>query len=223
MLVKRPPFALVLFTAACTPAASPAPQAPAPQPAMTAEPAQPTRAQPTQQAPEPAQPPPSIPPTLPSGSGDAPPVTSTVPTQPPPPAPPPGQWTLQEKEYWQKLIEEAKDEVDRVNRTCDTKIGFAHVSESYRGHFTENGTYGLTGYVRSSIQSAIDGVGYICARGAMQKAAVKGKIKRIEIKYGTPGKTIVELKGGTLFVTIDPDAGGATAQDAVTKYLMNAL
>jgi len=33
----------------------------------------------------------------------------------------------------------------------------------------------------------------------------------------------VELRTGTLQITIDPDTGGATAEEATTKYLMNAL
>jgi hypothetical protein len=63
----------------------------------------------------------------------------------------------------------------------------------------------------------------VCLRGEFQKKAIASRLKRVECKYGTPGKTVVELTGGALILSIDPDAGGAIAEDETTKYLMKTL
>lgn len=226
---------VTLLLVACAPAAQPAVTSPqpaqgqragaAPESVTAAAPESVTAAAPAASSSErgSSAPASAAPPGVSTGGDGASPVTSSQ-AKPATLAPtPPGKWSLQELEYWSKLTEEATAEVDRMNKACETSASFAFVQESFRGHFTYGGSYGLTPYVRSSCQSSISAVAGVCARGAPHKAAVKSKIKRVECKYGAPGKTAVELRGGTLAVEIDPDAGGAVAADATTKYLMNSL
>jgi hypothetical protein len=69
----------------------------------------------------------------------------------------------------------------------------------------------------------MDAVRSLCTSGAGPKAAVAGKIKKMECRWGVDGKTDVALDNGTLTVKIDPQAGGAAAGDATTNYLKKKL
>lgn len=144
-----------------------------------------------------------------------------------------GDWSLAEKEYWSKLQEEMDANMARANTKCGTSIKGTFDKESFRGQFkSENGSYGIDSYTRAHCGAAPSALEDICTtvngneeRAKMAKDAVKSKITTYECKFGGKGKQSMNLAGGKLAVSIDPngDDNASSLQSKLVTYTKDKL
>lgn len=140
-----------------------------------------------------------------------------------------GDWSLQEKEYWSKLQEELDGYMARANKQCGTSIKATFDKESFRGHFTEGGSYGISSYARSWCAAGPGALEEICttvnndeAHAKAARDAVKAKITTVECKWGGKGKQAIDLSNKTLRTTIDMDSDTDNAASYQTKVVAYA-
>jgi len=97
---------------------------------------------------------------------------------------PPGNWTLQEKEYWIKLQDELDAYVEKTNEACGSKIKATFVHESFRGQMTAGGYYGLPLDMRAMCGAMANSLIEVCNGGETAKAAVASKLHQLECEFG---------------------------------------
>jgi hypothetical protein len=114
----------------------------------------------------------------------------------------PGEWTLQEKEYWKNLHAEYDELADTAKHQCNVTLGADFVHESFRGRLTKGGNYGLDGFVRSACGSAIRTLVEICTAGGMQREAVANRVHGVLCEFGPTRYAIVN---GVFHVSINDD------------------
>jgi hypothetical protein len=145
----------------------------------------------------------------------------------PPPAAAEGDWSLQDKQYWQKL----QEEMDGAVKTANTACGGSHIKggfqkESFRGRLTEGGSYGMNPYARSHCGAAPSAIEDLCLNGGdMGKKAVAQKVTSYECRWGGKGKQAMQFANGKLVVTIDTDGedNAASLTTKVEDYMKSKL
>jgi hypothetical protein len=134
-----------------------------------------------------------------------------------PPATADGDWSLQDKQYWQKLQEEMDDAFKTANNSCGgTHIKGGYDKESFRGRLTEGGSYGMNSYARAHCAAAPSALQDLCTNSEMAKKAIAQKVTAYECKWGGKGKQSLQFANGKLTVMIDPD-GDDNASSLTTK------
>lgn len=103
---------------------------------------------------------------------------------------PPGNWTLQEKEYWIKLQDELDEYVARANAACGSNIRGRFVHDSFRGQFTAGGGFGLGLDTRAMCGAMAGALVEVCNGGATAKQAVAAEVHQIVCEYGPARYTI---------------------------------
>jgi hypothetical protein len=144
----------------------------------------------------------------------------------PPPAAADGDWSLQDKQYWQKLQEEMDEAVKKVNTACGgTHIKGGFDKESFRGRLTEGGSYGMNMYARAHCLAAPSALQDICTNSDMGKSAVGQKVTTYECKWGGKGKQAMHFASGRLVTTIDIDGedNAASFTTKVEDYMKSKL
>lgn len=138
-----------------------------------------------------------------------------------------GDWSLQEKQYWVALQEEMDARIKRINDLCGSKITGSFDKESFRGHLTEGGTYGLSGYARSHCATGPGAIEDIClvtnddeASAKVARAAVSSKLTNIECKWGGKGKEAITFAAKKLTTTIDHESSSASTFGDKVKTTM---
>lgn len=109
-------------------------------------------------------------------------------------------WTLQERQYWQKLQEEMTEYARKANDHCRTNITASYAQETFRGQLTAGGNYGLPQYTRSVCTAALSALVDVCTNGNAAKDAVRAGVRHVVCAYGP---TTYALQGGVFNVTID--------------------
>src|SRR5262249_32779147 len=105
---------------------------------------------------------------------------------------------------------------EKVNTHCETKITGSFDKESFRGQFTEGGSFGISMYARAHCQAAPSAIDDICLNSGMGKDAIRTKLSNIECKWGGKGKQAMSFANKKLSTTIDPD-GSDNAASLTTK------
>jgi hypothetical protein len=135
-----------------------------------------------------------------------------------------GTWSLQEKEYWAKLQEEADGQAKRASEKCGVKLTATFAKESFRGHLTEGGSFGLSTYARSHCEAGMYVLEDICNNSELAKAAVKEKITTVECRWGGKGHAAVDLSSKKLVTTIDMDTDNASGYtEKVREFVKKKL
>lgn len=152
---------------------------------------------------------------------------------PSPPATPTtaGEWSLQDSKYWVNLQEEMDGFIKRANDQCGgAKITGSFDKESFRGHLTEGGSYGLSGYARahcsagpSAIETICTVVNYDEASAKKAREVVKAKVTNIECRWGGKGKQAITFANKKLTTTIDIEDNGASYTIKVTDFMKQKL
>ena len=165
-----------------------------------------------------------------SGSSAAPAPPAATPTDT---AKPEGEWSLQDTKYWANLQEEMDANIKRANTQCGgTVIKGTFDKESFRGHLTEGGSYGMNSYARAHCAAGPSAIENICTLVnddvAMQKAsraAVKAKVVTIECRWGGKGKQAITFANKKLTTTIDIDGddNAASLTTKVTDFMQQKL
>jgi hypothetical protein len=133
-------------------------------------------------------------------------------------------WSLEEKEHWVKLEEELKGYADSAGKKCGVKIVAGFDKESFRGHLTEGGTYGLSGYARAHCQAGLSAIDDLCNSSEIAKASIAKKVSTVQCKWGGAGKSSIDLNGSKLTTTIDMDGDNASTHTGkVSDFLKKKL
>jgi hypothetical protein len=136
---------------------------------------------------------------------------------------PPGNWTLGEREQWQKLQKELAQYTSLMNTSCQTTIDVTFDYETFRGKLM---TPGYTGINASPFWThttdALGTVRELCLRGGPGKDAVKAKIKKIVIQH-EGGSRAHKVKEGQLSAVVDPKEAPRQWQTKFQEFLKQAL
>jgi hypothetical protein len=133
----------------------------------------------------------------------------------------PGNWSLQERQYWQKLQEEIDSAVAQLNERCGAQISATYVHESFRGRMTEGGSYGLDGYTRATCDAPIEAMFSMCTNSEMAKQAIQQTVRRLECDWGA---THYALSDGTIRFRFNTDEQNAASyQDQFESWLEQNL
>lgn len=134
-----------------------------------------------------------------------------------------GDWSIADTKYWANLQEEMDGYIKRTNASCGTNITGTFDRESFRGHLTEGGSYGLSGYARAHCSAGPSAMEDICltvnndeATAKKVRAVVKAKLTNIECRWGGKGKQAIAYSNKKLTTTIDID-GDDNASSLTTK------
>ena len=110
------------------------------------------------------------------------------------------------------LVRGAQSQLDVLNKDCKSQISAAFVTESFRGQFKPTHSTGIDYEGSQHAEAPISAVQQICAMGEPQSAAVRAKVKRIDIRWGGTGKSTYTFENGVVTGIINP-AGGTSAFD----------
>jgi hypothetical protein len=131
-----------------------------------------------------------------------------------PPTPPPkptiaiptdNSWSLREREQWAALARNVQGALDAANDSCKAAIQGTLVWESFRGHFVPTESYGINYEGSEHARAPFNAIQQICDDGDMQRNAVRGRIYRIEVRFGGgPGRSGFAVNNGVLYGLINP-------------------
>jgi hypothetical protein len=120
-----------------------------------------------------------------------------------------------------KLQEELDEFAGKVNEHCHARVTASYRYESFRGHLTAGGNYGLEQELRGLCTAALSAIRDVCLIGDMQKEAVAGQIAHVECDLGV---SQLALDRGLLTAVLDPAAGDYSTQlRAMTAFVENSL
>ena len=115
---------------------------------------------------------------------------------------------------------------DKAELTGNKKIKGGYVFSTFPASlYTNGGTYGLDGYVRTSCTSGVDAVRDLVLNKEIFKKAVVKKMKRIDCAFGGKAKDKFKLsfKDGRLLVTVSQEVYGAETAELVGDYVKKTL
>jgi hypothetical protein len=141
------------------------------------------------------------------------------------PTPGEGAWSLREREQWNRLATSHQERLERLNKACGSTIAVEFAFDTFKGHFTNDSSFGLDGYGRSHAEAPLGAIEEICRGGDMQKQAIQSKIRRIEIRWLGTGTSSSSLDGTSLIAKISPQGSdnASTFQSNMVKDLKNKL
>ena len=113
-------------------------------------------------------------------------------------------WSLREREQWTAFARGVQGALDAANESCRARIGGSFIVESFRGHFSPGNTHGVDNPGLEHVRAPFNAVQQICDDGEMQKAAVRGRIQCIQVRFGGVGRSTWSLDGSVLTGTINP-------------------
>jgi hypothetical protein len=138
----------------------------------------------------------------------------------------PGDWSLAERQYWQRLVEEQDVYLEQLNADCGTQITASFVWESFRGKWKAGeDSYGVDAYARAHAATPLTAVRNVCVKGGMEKSAVQAAVGEIWIEMGVGNdQPRLGLQNGVFHVVIEPehDAAGSweyEVQQFVEKHI----
>jgi len=134
---------------------------------------------------------------------------------------PTGQWSVQDRTYWQNLQEDFDQRIGSANNNCGgSQMTFAFAHETFRGHFTEGGNYGMDS-ARTACECLVSGIHEFCGNGEIQTQAIRDRIRSVVCELG-PRRSYA-LNGTTLHVVVNSDISGAELHNEAEAWLGNNL
>jgi hypothetical protein len=136
---------------------------------------------------------------------------------------PPGNWTLGEREQWQKMQKEIDQYASLLNTSCQTTIAVTFDYETFRGKLMEPGKTGLNAspFWTHAVES-VGAVRELCLRGDPGKSAVKAKITKIVIQHAGASRAH-KLAQGQLSAVVDPAQAPREAKTKFNEFLKQSL
>ncbi|HEU4411346.1 MAG TPA: hypothetical protein VFS43_39205 [Polyangiaceae bacterium] len=139
------------------------------------------------------------------------------------PAPVPGDWTLGEREQWQKMQKELAQYVSLLNTSCQTTIDVSFDYETFRGKLMEPGKTGLAASpFWTEVTESLGSVRELCLRGGPGKAAVKAKVTKMTIQHAG-GARAHKLDKGQLTAVVDPAVAHREWNTKFQEFLKQSL
>lgn len=136
---------------------------------------------------------------------------------------PPGNWTLGEREQWQKLEKELTQYSSLMNTSCGTSIAVVFDHETFRGKLMEAGKTGPNASpFWTHVTEGLGSVRELCLRGGPGKDAVKSKITKITLQH-TGGSRAHKINAGQLSIVVDPAEAHRQWQTKFQEFLKKSL
>jgi hypothetical protein len=136
---------------------------------------------------------------------------------------PPGNWTLGEREQWQKLEKELTQYSSLMNTSCGTSIAVVFDHETFRGKLMEAGKTGPNATLFwTHVTQGLGAVRELCLSGDPGKGAVKSKITKITLQHAG-GSRAHKINAGRLSMVVDPAEAPRQWHTALQEFLKKSL
>jgi hypothetical protein len=139
----------------------------------------------------------------------------------PPDFTPAGRWSLQERQYWQRLQQELDRRTTALSERCGARITATYVHESFRERMTDGGSFGLDAYTRATCDAPLDAMFTMCTNSELAKQAIQQTVRHVECEWG---QTRYSLGDGTIRFRFDTAERNAAAyRDHVKSWIEQSL